>query len=122
MPSRFAQVVEQTTEIAAESGRGDVSWQHAMQVWCAFGERDVARGRLARSMEKLYQVPFEKFAKYSPSGSPTDVADFLRPYVDAGCRSFNLLTVGPDAAAVDGAAEVRALLNAGVGGAIEAAR
>ncbi len=110
-PSRFARVVDETAEIAAESGRGDVSWKHAMQVWCAFGEPDVAHDRLARSMEKLYRVPFEKFEPYSPSGSPADVAEFLWPYVDAGCRSFNLLTVGPDAASVDGAAEVRSLLN-----------
>lgn len=110
-PSRFARVVEETAEIAGQCGRGDVSWKHAMQVWCSFGEPDVAVGRLARAMETLYRVPFEKFAPYSPAGSPTDIADFLRPYVDAGCRSFNLLTVGPDAATVDGAAEVRALLN-----------
>lgn len=109
-PARFAEVVAETAAIAHAAGRDAMPWRHAMQVWCSFGERDVARERLARSMERLYQVPFEKFARYSPAGSAADVAAFLRPYVEAGCRTFNLLTVGPDAGSVDGAAEVRALL------------
>jgi alkanesulfonate monooxygenase SsuD/methylene tetrahydromethanopterin reductase-like flavin-dependent oxidoreductase (luciferase family) len=109
-PSRYAAVVEQTAAIARDAGRPGVQWRHAMQVWCSFGDPDVAPGRLARSMERLYRTPFEKFARYSPAGSPADIAAFLRPYVDIGCRSFNLLTVGPDAATVDGAAEVRELL------------
>ena len=37
----------------------------------------------------------------------------LRPYVEAGCRSFNLIPVADsEQAAIDGAAEVRALLGA----------
>lgn len=109
-PARYAGVVAETAAIAHDAGRVDVAWRHAMQVWCSFGEADVARGRLARSMERLYRTPFDKFARYSPAGSPADIAEFLRPYVDAGCRSFNLLTVGPDVATVEGAAEVRDLL------------
>ena len=109
-PTRFAQVVEETAAIARAAGRAEVPWRHAMQVWCSFGDPNVAGGRLARSMERLYRTPFEKFARYSPAGSPAAIAEFLQAYVAAGCRSFNLLTVGPDAASVDGAAEVRALL------------
>ena len=82
--------------LAAEAGRGDVAWRHAMQLWCSFGSSKVAQGRLARSMERVYHLPFEKFARYSPAGSPEEIATFLQPYVDAGCRTFNLLTVGPD--------------------------
>jgi hypothetical protein len=62
-------------------------------------------------MEALYRTPYEKFARYSPAGRPADVAAFLQGYVDAGCRSFNLLAAaGDDRAAIDGAQEVRALL------------
>lgn len=110
-PSRFSDVVDQTAAIASECGREGVLWRHGMQVWCSFGKPDVAGGRLARSMEQLYQVPFGRFARYSPAGSPSDIAEFLRPYVDAGCRIFNLLTVGPDEATIEGAAEVRSILN-----------
>lgn len=112
-PARFSQVVEETARLAAEAGRGDVSWRHAMQLWCSFGSPEVAQGRLARSMERMYRLPFEKFARYSPAGSPEEIAAFLQPYVDAGCRTFNLLTVGPDDDAIAGAAEVRAILQRG---------
>lgn len=106
---------ESCTDIAAAAtaaGRGQVNWQHAMHVWCGFDDdADVARDRLAAAMEALYRTPYEKFARYSPAGRPADVAAFLQGYVDAGCRSFNLLAVaGDDGAAIDGAQEVRALL------------
>ena len=49
----------------------------------------------------------------APAGTPADVADALRPYVDAGCRTFNLLTQSPDPSTIPGAVgEVRRLLNA----------
>lgn len=44
-----------------------------------------------------------------PAHSPTSPSSSV-PYVDAECRSFNLLTVGPEAATVDGGAEVHELL------------
>ena len=43
--------------------------------------------------------------------TPADVADALQPYVDAGCRTFNLLTQSPDSSMIPGAVgEVRRLL------------
>jgi hypothetical protein len=41
-------------------------------------------------MEKFYQIPFEKFARYTPSGTPKSVAEQLAPYIESGCRLFNL--------------------------------
>ena len=39
------------------------------------------------------------------------IAESLRPYVEAGCRSFKLISVADSQqAAIDGAAEIRALL------------
>jgi hypothetical protein len=62
-------------------------------------------------MEGLYRTPYERFARYSPAGRPADVAAFLRDYIHAGCRSFNLLAVAADdRAAIEGAHTVRALL------------
>jgi alkanesulfonate monooxygenase SsuD/methylene tetrahydromethanopterin reductase-like flavin-dependent oxidoreductase (luciferase family) len=64
-------------------------------------------------MEAFYQLPYERFEKWSPAGTPADIAEFLAPYVDAGCTSFNLIPQSPDVeTAVDGAVEVRRLLRA----------
>ena len=85
-----------------------------MHVWCGFGaDRDAARRRLAGEMEALYGVPFERFERYCPYGSPEQVADALRPYLATGCRSVNLIATAPTPAdAVDGALAVRSLLRA----------
>ncbi len=111
-PERFAQSCADIEKSAAEAGRGQVRWQHAMHVWCGFDDdKRAARDRLAEAMEKLYRTPYERFARYSPAGTPADVASFLRGYVTAGCRSFNLLAVAADdQAAIDGARAVRELL------------
>jgi alkanesulfonate monooxygenase SsuD/methylene tetrahydromethanopterin reductase-like flavin-dependent oxidoreductase (luciferase family) len=61
-------------------------------------------------MESFYQLPFERFERYSPYGTPEDVAEFLTPYVDAGCTQFNLIPQSPDDEAVAATAGVQALL------------
>jgi alkanesulfonate monooxygenase SsuD/methylene tetrahydromethanopterin reductase-like flavin-dependent oxidoreductase (luciferase family) len=62
-------------------------------------------------MTAFYQLPFESFERYSPYGSPEEVAAFLAPYVQAGCGSFNLIPRATHAdAAIEGVARVKALL------------
>jgi alkanesulfonate monooxygenase SsuD/methylene tetrahydromethanopterin reductase-like flavin-dependent oxidoreductase (luciferase family) len=109
---RFAQVTGQVAERAAAAGRTGVAWQHGLQVWCGFGtSRETAVRPLAEAMEAVYMTPYAAFERYSPAGTPQEVAAFLRPYVDAGCRSINLTPVAADPAeALAGAVEVRRLL------------
>ena len=99
-------------EVAAQAGRGTVAWRHGMQVWCGLGDSpQQARALLAPAMQAFYQLPFERFERYSPYGTPEDVAAFLAPYVQAGCRSFNLIPCATGTtAAVDAVAGVKALL------------
>jgi alkanesulfonate monooxygenase SsuD/methylene tetrahydromethanopterin reductase-like flavin-dependent oxidoreductase (luciferase family) len=113
-PERFGNGVAEVEATAADVGRAEVRWQHALQVWVGFGSSPkAATPGLAAAMEGLYRVPFEKFDRYSPRGTPEDVAAALAPFVDAGCRTFNLIPAGDDLiAVVDAAAEVRRLLNA----------
>jgi hypothetical protein len=108
--------VQACREVLVEAelvGREQTRWQHGLHVWCGFGaDRDGAGDRRARQMTALYQMPFEKFAAYSPFGTPADVAAALRPYVMAGCDSFNLVAVADDPErTVAAAAAVRALLS-----------
>ena len=111
-PNRFAEVVASIDEQAEAAGRADHPRAHAMQVWCGIAdERARARKLLATAMEGFYQIPFERFERYSPYGTAAEVAEFLAPYAAAGCQSFNLIPQSPDVdTAVEGAAEVKRLL------------
>ena len=110
---RFEEATAIIDETAGAAGRRNVDWQHAMQVWCGIGN-DPAAGRasLAPTMEGMYNVPFERFERYSPCGAPDTIAEFLAPYVSAGCRTFNLLACAEHLdTAVAGVSEIRRLLN-----------
>jgi alkanesulfonate monooxygenase SsuD/methylene tetrahydromethanopterin reductase-like flavin-dependent oxidoreductase (luciferase family) len=62
-------------------------------------------------MQAMYRLPFESFERWSPYGTPEDVAAFLAPYIDAGVRDLNLICPGADRTEVlEGVAEVRRLL------------
>ena len=112
-PKRYAEVVRETATIAAESGRSNVAWRHGLQVWTACDpDRDTARARLAAAMEDMYRTPFARFERYSPAGSAAEIADFLAPYVEAGCSEFNVMCIAEsDEASIDAVAEVKRRLD-----------
>ncbi|MBT4492172.1 MAG: LLM class flavin-dependent oxidoreductase [Gammaproteobacteria bacterium] len=111
-PERFRVVVEEISTIAASEGRQVDSWQHGLQVWVGFDENEQsARRYVATGMEEMYKVPFEKFEKYSPYGSPERVAEFLAPYIEAGARMFNIAPrAASDLAGIEAVSEVAAIL------------
>jgi len=110
---RFASVAREIAEHATIAGRDPGRFAHAINVWCGFGaSRESAHDPLAATMEAFYQMPFERFERYSPYGSAEDVAAFLSEYVDAGCTVFNLIPCASDPdAAIDAVGELRGLLN-----------
>jgi alkanesulfonate monooxygenase SsuD/methylene tetrahydromethanopterin reductase-like flavin-dependent oxidoreductase (luciferase family) len=109
---RFAAAVELATGEAALSGRPEPPTRHGMQVWCGFADtKEAARACVGPAMEAFYQLPFERFERYCPYGTPEDVAEFLAPYVEAGCREFNLIPQATDyESAIRGTAAVKKLL------------
>jgi alkanesulfonate monooxygenase SsuD/methylene tetrahydromethanopterin reductase-like flavin-dependent oxidoreductase (luciferase family) len=114
-PRRFAEAVGHISAVATTARRGGVHWQHALQLWTGFGaSRAKARRRLAATMEAAYALPFTRFERYAPCGPPAAIAEALAPYLAVGCRRFNFV---PEAAslpaAMDAAAEVKALLSTG---------
>jgi alkanesulfonate monooxygenase SsuD/methylene tetrahydromethanopterin reductase-like flavin-dependent oxidoreductase (luciferase family) len=113
-PRRFAAVVDQIGEEATAAGRDTTRFEHAINVWCGFGAtREAARAPLAAGMQSFYQMPFEPFERYSPYGTPQEVAEFLHPYVEAGCSAFNVIPcAGDDETAMAGVGELRRLLTA----------
>jgi alkanesulfonate monooxygenase SsuD/methylene tetrahydromethanopterin reductase-like flavin-dependent oxidoreductase (luciferase family) len=112
-PRRYAAVRDHITRQAAEVGRDPSRFEHALNVWCGFATtHEAAREVLATQMQDFYQMPFEPFERYSPCGTPEDVADFLRPYIDAGCSTFNVIPCArDDDHAIAAVGELRALLN-----------
>jgi alkanesulfonate monooxygenase SsuD/methylene tetrahydromethanopterin reductase-like flavin-dependent oxidoreductase (luciferase family) len=111
-PRRFASAVEIAAEEAVRAGRVDPPARHGMQIWCGLADsKEAARGCLAPAMEAFYQLPFEHFERYCPFGTADDVAEFLAPYVEAGCTEFNLIPQSPDQEkAIAGTAAVKGLL------------
>lgn len=110
-PKRFAAVVEEIRQHPLRSPIGNEL--HGLQVWVGIDDdRDQARARLARGMESFYRTPFTAFAKYSPWGTPQDVADFLRPYRDSGCGLFNIMPLAPsEQIGIEAVAEIKRLLS-----------
>lgn len=111
-PQRYAAVRDRITLEAAESRRDPSGFRHALNVWCGFAStREAARVPLATQMQAFYQMPFEPFERYSPYGTPEDVAEFLRPYIEAGCSTFNVIPCATSAdAAIAAVGELRNLL------------
>ena len=109
---RFAAVRDQIAQEATYAGRDASVFQHALNVWCGFGPtREAARKPLAAQMQLFYQTAFEPFERYSPYGTPEHVAEFLSPYVEAGCSAFNVIPCADDvASAIAAVGELRTLL------------
>jgi len=113
-PRRYATVRDHVTREATEAGRDPSGFEHALNVWCGFAAtREAGREPLATQMQDFYQMPFEPFERYSPYGTPEDVAEFLSPYIEAGCSAFNVIPcAGDDESAIAAVGELRTLLTA----------
>jgi alkanesulfonate monooxygenase SsuD/methylene tetrahydromethanopterin reductase-like flavin-dependent oxidoreductase (luciferase family) len=108
-PKRYA---EARAEVESHGAGRTAPWRHGLQVWVGLDrDRGTARDRLSRAMEGVYKIPFERFEKYCPSGSPSEIAEFLAAYVASGARDFNVMAVAsaPELA-IDGVAEIREAL------------
>lgn len=108
-PERFAAAVRQCAEVAEENGRAGVHWRHTIQLWVGLGStREKAREHVKAGMEHFYRLPFESFERYTPFGTPDDVAEFFAPYQEAGLQRFNLTPcAGSAAESIELAGEVK---------------
>ena len=110
-PGRYAAAVELIAKYAADEGRAGagVAARHARVV--RFRPLAACRpGPAGRGDGGVLPDPVRQIRAVLPVRHPADVAAILQAYVDAGCRSFNLIPVADsDQAAIDGAEAVRAL-------------
>lgn len=95
---RFSEAVQFIDLEASRLGRESVPWCHGYQPWVGLDSVSGGKAESAvrRGMEKFYQIPFDKFARYTPSGTPKLVAEQLAPYIESGCRLFNLKVCSDD--------------------------
>ena len=90
---RYAESIELFDRAAEERDRS-IEADHGIQLWVGVGEdKDEAASYVGTAMEGFYRVPFDKFARYTPHGTVDNIVDFLAPYLEAGCRHFNLTPV-----------------------------
>jgi alkanesulfonate monooxygenase SsuD/methylene tetrahydromethanopterin reductase-like flavin-dependent oxidoreductase (luciferase family) len=118
-PRRFGQTRQQIADAAAASGRTPPAW-YGINVWCGLdADPQRARRLLARQLETLYHLPFERFERVAVAGTPAQVAGQLAPFVEAGAANLTVVPVAASAeAGVEHVAAVRAALqreSSGVG-------
>jgi alkanesulfonate monooxygenase SsuD/methylene tetrahydromethanopterin reductase-like flavin-dependent oxidoreductase (luciferase family) len=105
---RFAEAGEKIAASASEAGRGDVTLPRGMQFWMGVDDdKAVARAKVAGSMEAFYRIPFEQFERYTPYGTPEEIATFIAPYIEAGCRWVNFVVADAAEATLEQALAVR---------------
>ncbi len=112
-PRRMAEAISACDEHADAAGRGDVVWQHKLQLWVGFDARpDRARAHVKKAMEAFYRIPFERFERYTPCGTPSEVAEQLAAYRNIGVTAFDITPCADSpTAGIESTAEVKRLLN-----------
>jgi alkanesulfonate monooxygenase SsuD/methylene tetrahydromethanopterin reductase-like flavin-dependent oxidoreductase (luciferase family) len=113
---RFAETRQRILQAAADRGGQAPSW-FGITAWCGL-HSDAGRARelVAAKMEGLYRLPYEKFERLAPAGTPKQVAEFLYPYVESGAWNVTLVPAGESIEAeIDAVAEVSEHLKAAVG-------
>ena len=112
-PESYAKRIATVEAEAATAGRENVAWQHGLQPWAGFGKAKAeAAVHVGAAMEGMYRIPFERFERFTPCGTPEEVAEYLRPFIALGCTTFNVAAhAGSWEEAVESLGEVRLLLN-----------
>jgi alkanesulfonate monooxygenase SsuD/methylene tetrahydromethanopterin reductase-like flavin-dependent oxidoreductase (luciferase family) len=95
-PAHAERALSTIAEQAERYGRERAPDRNALMVWCGLGDTAAhARSLVAPVMEGLYKTPFER---YTPCGTPGEVAEAIAPFVELGFHDILLNGVAEDAA------------------------
>lgn len=90
---RYSEAVDQITELRG----GTEGFSFGLNIFTAVADsREAARAILESHMESAYNLPFEKFERYSAFGTVDEVAETLAGYRDAGVTDFAMNIAGTD--------------------------
>lgn len=93
-PRRFAEGIEIVESVGADRGP---DWRHGLQLWIGVGtDAEDGRVHVSRRMAQFYKLDFDAFAKYTPTGTAEQIAEYLYPFVEAGASTLNLTVCGSD--------------------------
>ena len=111
-PERFQNGVLKSQDVAEKCGRADVQWRHGYQIWVGFGDTPKeGKEVLGPAMERFYGTSFSFFEKYSPVGSPSEIANWLKPFVESGAKDLNIAPIASSPKeTISGMAELRKIL------------
>ena len=109
---RYAEATSKAEDYARNAGRSDINWRHGLQIWVGIDPDEAKAGQfISQQMLDFYHVRFESFEKYSPYGTAEKIAEFLKPYRDAGCSLFNIKPCArSEQACIEGVARIRDIL------------
>ena len=96
-PDRAQAALSTIAEHAETYRRPRAPDRNVLMVWCGLGD-SVEHGRslVAPVMEGIYKTPFARFQKYTPCGTPADIAAEIAPFVRLGFRDVMLNGVAED--------------------------
>ena len=111
-PERYGRTVARVEEEAERLGRRVDGWRHGLQNWVGVDEdRNRARARLAKVMQDVYRLPFDRFERFSPCGTPEQIAAELAPLVALGCGDFNIQAIAASTeASIEAVARIKQVL------------
>jgi alkanesulfonate monooxygenase SsuD/methylene tetrahydromethanopterin reductase-like flavin-dependent oxidoreductase (luciferase family) len=98
-PGRAQEALSTIAGHAERYGRERAPDRNALMVWCGLGDNSAhARSLVAPVMEGLYKTPFARFERYTPCGTPAEVAEAIAPFVELGFDDILLNGVAEDTA------------------------
>lgn len=98
-PDRARTALATIADHAESYGRQQAPHRNALMVWCGLGNTvEHGRSLVAPVMEGIYKTPFARFERYTPCGTPADIAAAIAPYIRLGFNDIMLNGVAEDEA------------------------
>lgn len=90
-PDKFSSLKSRLDDLSKISKRQVDS---GMVIWVCVGKKEQARENLAQAMHSFYQVPFERFERYTITGSPGEVKERIAEFVERGASDISIIPIG----------------------------
>ncbi len=90
-PEKFSSLKSRLDELSKISRRKVGS---GMVIWACVGKKKQAQESLAQAMQSFYQVPFERFERYTITGSQEEVKERIANFVERGASDISIIPVG----------------------------
>jgi alkanesulfonate monooxygenase SsuD/methylene tetrahydromethanopterin reductase-like flavin-dependent oxidoreductase (luciferase family) len=97
-PDKFSSLKSRLDELSKISMRNVGS---GMVIWACVGKKKQAQESLAQAMQSFYQVPFERFERFTITGSQEEVKERIADFVQRGASDISIIPVGDFESQID---------------------